>query len=315
MSRSGAKVERITHDRVDHTPGWSDDGRLITDDSYEAHGHEFVDVLDRHGRRLHHVSVGAGGLAADSSLSPDGRRIAFLDGYDNRVTGAEDAKLVVVDLASGARRVLAMRATERPMWMPDGKSILFAHGDVVGDGPPLSPNEYEIHSVRATGGGERVLVGHSMSGPAPSPDGRSFLFFRRPNYWPQFSLWTASADGTHRVRWSEPSYTTPEAYWTPPDGRRIWMLYAGRRHAHALVFDGPGAPRKLPERIHWGPMSWTYDGKLIAWADGNRIKAIRPDGTGYRVLARFRGDGGCEALEWSANDQLLLACAKAQDYD
>jgi Tol biopolymer transport system component len=223
---------------------------------------------------------------------------------------------VVVELATGKRRVIAHEVTEQPQWMPDGKSLVFAHGDVIGVCPGIAcDRRYQIRWIRSDGTGERVLVRNVQSGAAPSPDGKRLLFFRQIGDGSDFTLWTARIDGTHVVRWSEP-LPLPEAYWAPPDGRRIWMIYAGRDHAHATVFEGPGRPRALPEPIHWAPMDWSDDTRLIAWADGNRIKRIHPDGGGLRVLARFRGRGGCETLEWNPNGrELLLACARESDTD
>jgi dipeptidyl aminopeptidase/acylaminoacyl peptidase len=315
VSRSGDSVKRITTDHRDHTPTWSPDGKLISDE-VRVRGHDFIDVLDRRGRRVHRISVGAEGLAASSDWSPDSRRIAFPVIYGNRKTGADDAKLVVVELATGKRRVIAHEVTEHPQWMPDGKSLLFAHGDVIGSCPGIAcDNPYQIRWIRSDGAGERVVVRNARSGPAPAPDGRTFLFFRGKADSSEFTLWTARLDGTHQIRWSEPLFY-PEAYWAPPDGRRIRMLYAGKEHAHALVFDGPRRARPLPDAIHWSPMDWSPDAKLIVWGDGNRIRRIHPDGGGLRVLLRFRGIGGCETLEWSPNGrELLLACARAEDGD
>jgi dipeptidyl aminopeptidase/acylaminoacyl peptidase len=313
VSRSGDSVRRITHDHLDHAPTWSEDGKLIMDEVH-VRGRDFIDVLDRRARLLHRISVGADGLAADADWSPDSRRIAFPVIYPNRKTGADDAKLVVVDVKTGDRRTIAHEVTEHPQWMPDGKSLLFAHGDVVGVCPGVTcDTRYQIRWIRADGTGERVVVRNTQSGPAPSPDGRRFLFFREIGEGSEFTLWTARLDGTHEVRWSEPLFL-PEAYWTPPDGRRIRVLYAGRNHGHAVIFNGPGRWRALPEAIHWAPWDWTPDAKLIAWADGNRIRRIHPDGGGLRVLARFRSDGGCETLEWSPDGrELMLACAKATE--
>ena len=117
------------------------------------------------------------------------------------------------------------------------------------------------------------------------------------------------------MRWSAPLFL-PEAYWSPPDGRRIWLQYSGRHQAHGLVFTGPFEKRRLPEVIRVYGMDWSPDGKLIAWTDGERVRRVHPDGTGLRTLLRFRGDGSCNGAEWSPDGRdLLLACAKARDTD
>ena len=279
-------------------------------------GRVYIDVLDRRGRRVHRVSVGSEGLAASSDWSPDSTRLAFPVVYPNRRTGADNAKLVVVDLATGDRRVIAHEVTDHPQWMPDGRSLLFTHGDVVGACPGIAcERPFQIRWIRSDGTGERVVARDVDSGPAPSPDGKRFLFFREIGDSASFTLWTARLDGSHEVRWSEPQFS-PEAYWAPPDGRRIRMLYAGREHAHAVLFDGPGRVRPLPKAIHWAPMDWSPDAKLIVWPEGNRVWRIHPDGGGRRVLLRFRGYGGCGGIEWSPDGrELLLACAQWEDGD
>ncbi|MFT3913250.1 MAG: hypothetical protein QM704_03910 [Anaeromyxobacteraceae bacterium] len=50
--------------------------------------------------------------------SPDGKSLAFA-----RATPAQDARIIVLDLATGQERILADAADVEPSWSPDGNSI------------------------------------------------------------------------------------------------------------------------------------------------------------------------------------------------
>jgi WD40 repeat protein len=313
VARSGDVATRITHDHQDHYgPVWSPDGRMIADYVITDRRTK-VEVLTAAGDLVRMFDAGSGLTDAPVDWSPDGRMIAFASSYDNLETGATDGRLVVASVATGERHVIADPAAERPNWAPDGKSILYLRGDIIGvyNGGPVDYNEGDIWSVRPDGTGSHEVVHHVGSAPAFSADGKRILFFRAPGSQAAYALWTAGADGHGQARVTSP-FSQAEAHWAP-NGLGIWVLAAGREHARALLFPPSGKRRRLPAAIRWGPMDWSDDGDLIAWDDGSRIRAIRPDGTGGRVLVWFLGRGGCSSLEWSPTSRrLLVACSKAR---
>jgi dipeptidyl aminopeptidase/acylaminoacyl peptidase len=304
VSRPGHEATRITHDHQDHYgPVWSPDGSMIADYVITDRRTK-VEVLTASGDLVRRFDAGSGLTDAPVDWSPDGRMIAFASSYDNFETGATDGKLIVASVATGERHVVADPAADRPNWAPDGRSILYLRGDIIGvyNGGPVDYNEGDIWSVRPDGTGSHEVVHHVASPP---------LFFRAPGSQAAYALWTAGADGTSEARVTSP-FSQAEAHWAP-NGLGIWVLAAGREHARALLFPPSGERRRLPAAIRWGPMDWSDDGELIAWGDGSRIRAIRPDATGGRLLLRFLGRGGCDSLEWSpTSSRLLVACSKAR---
>jgi Tol biopolymer transport system component len=56
-------------------------------------------------------------------------------------------------------------------------------------------------------------------------------------------------------------------------------------------------------------MAWSPDGGLIAWANGRRIEAIRPDGRGHRILTRLADGVAVGALSWSPDGRRLAFTA------
>jgi Tol biopolymer transport system component len=327
VDRAGGTPRQLTdddHDRMDlaWAPGGSRLASTFDDSRFDAG----LEILSPKGRRLEEFPA-RGMSEAALAWSPDGRVIAFGSDYDNTRSGAIDARLVTLDLRSGARRAVAEMSVGQPSWAPDGRSLVYVRGDVVGEAPgdctpppdrppdpschptPGSPPE-EVWQIRADGSGARRLVRKASSEfPAQlSHDGRRLLFARfREEPEPAASVWTARSAGGHEKRLAH-GLLTPEVAWAP-NGRDVVVLTAGRSRAYAFVLSPSGRRRKLPRAIASGPMAWSPDGGLIAWANGPRIEAVRPDGRRRRVLARLAGGVEIRELSWSPNGRRLAFTA------
>jgi Tol biopolymer transport system component len=326
LDRGGGTARQLTDDSHDRSGlAWSPGGDRLA--SSFASG---IEVLRPDGRRLR--SFGSPHLNDDSAIawSPNGRKLAYETLYDNRRTGAIDAHLKSVDIRSGVRRTLADMATVRPSWAPEGRSLVYVHGDVVGVAPdactpppdrppdptcvPEKPVPEEVWRVGDDGRGARRVVRNASSQfpPQLSRDGRRLLFAREAaNDEGSVSVWVSRSDGGHQKRLAG-GLTVPDVAWAP-NGRDVAVLNSGRLRAWAFVLSPFGQRRKLPRVIDSGPMAWSPDGGLIAWV-GERgratvIEAVLPNGRGHRVLTRLAAGVRVNELSWSPDGRRLAFTA------
>ena len=120
------------------SPEWSPDGRWIAYSADEGS----IWIMKPDGSAARQVSSG-GGYDADSSWSPDGKRIAFV-----RYTGTSSRPLYVVQAFGGdvqGSRPLVDYA-QSPDWTPDGNSISYS-------------SEYgDLYVINPDGTGNRLLI-------------------------------------------------------------------------------------------------------------------------------------------------------------
>jgi Tol biopolymer transport system component len=326
VDRGGEGLRQLTSDGHDHSGlAWSPRGhRLAT--SFSS-GIQVLSPETGRVRTFRAPNVNDDGAIA---WSPDGGLIAYETTYDNRRTGAIDARLKTLAVRTGTRRVLADPATSQPSWAPGGRSLVYVRGDVVGvspsdctpppDRPPdpschpeKAPTE-DVRSVGRDGRHRRRLVRNASSEFAPqlSRDGRRLLFARTPSSDDgSASVWVANRDGSHQTRLAH-NLVTPDVAWAPND-RDVAVLSAGRSRAWAFVLSRSRRRRKLPRAIDTDPMAWSPDGRLIAWphySDGGiAIEVIRPDGTGRRVNARLAKGVQIWEIAWSPDGRRLAFTA------
>lgn len=154
-------------------PEWSADGRTLMFLGANAQGRNQVWVMSRDGTGLRDVSSRfAARGAAWASLSPDGRRVAWVADLRGRTP------VVVTDLSTGESRDLMAHldhaAAESPRWSPDGQWIAFASNGI---GPALGgPNE--IYVMKADGSAPANLSQHAAEDfdPRWTPDGQHLVF-------------------------------------------------------------------------------------------------------------------------------------------
>lgn len=90
-----------------------------------------------------------------------------------------------------------------PCWTPDGERVVFVSNRC--DEPDLRPDEMDLFSVRAAGGGVQrtEAPGGPKSLPSVSPCGRWVAYVGKESSnspWKNAELWTASMDGTEPAR-------------------------------------------------------------------------------------------------------------------
>jgi acylaminoacyl-peptidase len=194
----------------------------------------------------------------DPRISPDGRRVMYLDEWNDRATDAVCANLVLVTIdGKQSRRLTDGPWRDRsPRWSPDGSRIAWISG------------RGGIHVMAVDSAQESVIDGAPLA-IAWSADGQSIAFTAR----------TAAA---------APAWATPDIlpWLAPPSHRRTALFTASLsgskpRAVSGPDFDAAGAP------------VWMHDGKsiLIASSDG-AIYQIRLDGGSARGLTN--GTDRCE---------------------
>ena len=208
-------------------------------------------------------------------ISPDGKRVVYVRGVGDYKADVEKTELVLVDAASGARRVLTQDRDDvsSPTWSPDGTRIAF----LAAPGKDQPPEIY----VLSLDGGDAKRITHAagaIQGVAWRPDGGAFAYLlrdpapgaRKPSPSPAAASSAAPAPSPSPAVTPKPSPSpspTPKGYaeaFTVTDEH--YLTRAPGRSTHLWIVDADGAK---PHQITHGATSdasvdWSRDGKTIA---------------------------------------------------
>ena len=220
--------------------------------------------FDRTGREL--GAVGQPSRLLTVFVPSDGRAVLFdrarpdLGTYD--VWSYDTDRNVETRLTSAPDSEFGAR------WLPGGRSIV--HSSVLGRNP---------HVVRldlATGNQDEILPrGGFQIAADVSPDGRTLLFFERPDRG-AFDLWTLPLAGGGAPRlFLTAAFASDEARFSP-DGRFVAIASAesGRPEVYVVPYPGPGEKT----RVSSGGaeiVRWSRDGRELLYlgADGRLMAA------------------------------------------
>ena len=231
--------------------------------------------FDRSGKVLEAVAGSEIGDGFNSSLSPDGRRLAlsrFTDGTPDRT-----ADIWLLDLARG----VASRFTSHPMfdltpvWSPDGNRLAFSSNRTRADG---SSGSFDVYVKAATGlGTEDRLVGHDRGDPPSdwSPDGR-FILYNRQTGDAGHDIWAVPLDGDRApFPVVETKFRATNGQFSP-DGK--WIAFqsneSGQVEVYIQLFPGPGRRTRI-SRDGGDQARWRHDGKeLFYLTPDDRLMAV-----------------------------------------
>lgn len=233
LQRVGGKNPvNLTKDSLadDTEPVFSPDGEHIAfRSSREPRG---IYVMEATGENVRRISDGG----FHPSWSPDGQEIVFSEAGQDSPSVRVASALWIVNVGTGAKRLLTTLDAMQPSWSPGGKRIAFWF-------LPPSIGRRDIATISRHGGEPVVITKGAATNwnPVWSPDGR-FLYFvsdRAGN----MNFWRVAIDEESGEALSE-----PEAVVTPSkfsrhlgfsrDGKRmIYVQTENRSNIHAAEFN------------------------------------------------------------------------------
>lgn len=167
-------------------------------------------------------------IAYAPAWSPDGNRVAFIDGLTQTLT--------VYDFFTDQNRPLDVTSAERAVWLPDGTALIVSSIDP--DQPAQAP---QLMLAPFPEGNARLLTesdGADLS-PAISPDGGRIAFVRRAVDSPVGTIWVAATDGSAVAPLSSGSGQDTQPLWSP-DGAQLAFIrssLSGELQSDLVVVD------------------------------------------------------------------------------
>jgi eukaryotic-like serine/threonine-protein kinase len=231
----------------------SADGRLVYAQRGAVSSRNLM-MVGRDGRQIDIVSDLRG--YAGPRFSPDGRRLAV--GIADPGGGSD---VWVLDLAQHAwTRLTTDRKSDRPVWTPDGRRLVFA-------------SNADLWWVPADGSGapDSLLPAPGSRFPAAvTPDGRTVIFWESGSQ--NSGIRTMRIDSAPVAHVILPDAFQESAPALSPDGR--WLAYQssepGRTEVYVRPFPGPG-PR-VPVSLNGGvEPAWSRDGRELFYRESDAL--------------------------------------------
>jgi Tol biopolymer transport system component len=314
------KLSAVTEDKTDHwNPSLSPDGERIV---------------------YHKVSPGSAGPRVElwgtppdtevqmlrivdgmfPTFSPDGKRIAFIDG----IFDAGRHSLAVMNNDGSNYKKIWSGSTDlfSLAWAPTGDLLTFSRGAYFRD----PKTEIDIATIRPDGSDLKSLIadGSNNGWLSFAPDGKQFVF--RSGRGGSKNLYVANRDGGGIRRLTEGKWTDTMCHWSP---KGEWIAFASNRdgdfHLWLIKPDGTGQRKLFAGARHNHP-HWSPDGQWLVFASGyagtsaeevslprtdepfGELFAIRADGSG---LIRLTHNGSSEGTpEWGPVLKINLPARK-----
>ena len=210
--------------------------------------------VDRAGRVIE--KVGAPGKYLFPQLSPDGKRLAYVEG---------DGNIWVRDL----NRQISSKITSNgnavaPVWSNDGRTLFYRRG--ADEKGPTG-----IYQTSASGGtDEKLFFEGRVNGPSQvSSDGRWLLYFAAPEGESVHDVYVLPMEGDRAPRRLVQSPNSDVEPQLSPDGKLL--AYASSRAGRLEVFVQPVPPNGEQWQVSTGggrQPQWRQDGKELFFVSG-----------------------------------------------
>jgi dipeptidyl aminopeptidase/acylaminoacyl peptidase len=185
-------------------------------------------------------------------FAPDGARIALVRTLQDTKADKSHTALITVDVATGALRVLTTKVEgiAQPAYSPDGKQLAFLSFD--------KNHQRQIQLMAAAGGVARAItkVKFGVQQFAWRPDGRAVAYITQDD--------PPARIAAHRdfIEITNDDYLNRSN--DPPS--HLWLVNADGTGARRLTSGTWSAATSYPPSPPASPLSWTPDGKSVAFA-------------------------------------------------
>ena len=219
--------------------------------------------FDRTGQRLE--TVGQPGAYLYPALSPDGKRLVYLDLRDGNLWILDVGRNIVSRFTTGPGMKFS------PVWSHDGKTIFYR---------ATSENGVSGFFEKSASGtaGETLLLQGSLNGPTHmSPDGKWLLYFGNPDGETVQDIFVLPMTGDRKPqRIVQSPFADVEPQFSSPDGR--FVAYAssatGRYEVYVQPFPATGERWQVSNDGGRQPL-WRKDGKeLFFVSDDKKFYAV-----------------------------------------
>lgn len=317
-SRSAIALSRSANDD-DRSPAFSPDGSQIAFRSSRDGGGIFV--MGASGESVRRVSS----EGFDPSWSPDGKEIVFASEEMISPTSRNSiSHLTIVNLSTGALRVLCRQDAMQPMFSPNGKRVLF--WGLKGRG-----GQRDLYSIAVSGDAKSIVA--AMDDAALdfngvwAPDGKSIFF--SSDRGGTVNLWRLPIDEESGRALGEPQPLGAPATWAGDisvsrDGRQLVYTARNLTQATRRATLDPATGRVVidPQPVLAGTMLLrshepSPDGEWIAFTTEGRqedVFVVRRDGSEMRQLTND-ADRDRGVSWWPDGSRVVFYSARGGQYD
>jgi dipeptidyl aminopeptidase/acylaminoacyl peptidase len=231
---------------------------------------------------------------SDITLSPDGKRVAFVvwDWVEDKPK--QRGNIWVVETSGGEARPFSKRKHEEtcPRWSPDSKRLAFT---AKGEGEKDKP---QLYVIQAEGGEAKQVcaIPNGVSDLQWSPDGSRIAFISLEGEEPKTDPIVVTPGRHHRLWTVRPDYDIPEPvtpdgvsvweYAWSPDSKQLALYYSTGPddtdwfHGQIGVVAASGSAVRQVSRLTRQASSviWSTDGTRLAYISGAWSDPIRGGG-------------------------------------
>jgi dipeptidyl aminopeptidase/acylaminoacyl peptidase len=191
---------------------------------------------------------------SDPQISPDGKTIVFVVARPNIDQDRIDRELVMIDIATGAQRLLTYdrKGVGSPRWSPGGDRLAFVAADgIAKDAKP------QIFTLPMTGGEARKIT-EALNGIEQ--------FAWRPNGQEIAYVTSDELENKKEIEKHHDAFEVGDNDFLATEAAlpsHTWILPAGGGKAKRLTSGAWSLPKSAPPSPPASPISWSPDGKWL----------------------------------------------------